>query len=64
MRHGRAPRNPVGEVERLTIKRDEGTTATFSKAEAPKLLDLLSEGTIAGFPDHPILSVGLQVGLR
>jgi site-specific recombinase XerD len=64
VRHGHAPRNPVGEVERPAINRDEGATAAFSKAQARKLLDLPSEDTIAGLRDRAILSVGLQVGLR
>src|SRR5215469_3804531 len=64
VRHSHAPRNPVGEVERPAINRDEGATAAFSKAQARKLLDLPSEDTIAGLRDRAILSVGLQVGLR
>jgi integrase/recombinase XerD len=64
VRHDHAPRNPVGEVERPAINRDEGATAAFSKAQARKLLDLPSEDTIAGLRDRAILSVGLQVGLR
>ena len=64
VRHGHAARNPVGEVERPAINRDEGATAAFSKAEARKLLDLPGEDTIAGLRNRAILSVGLQVGLR
>jgi integrase/recombinase XerD len=64
VRHGHAPRNPVGEVERPAINRDEGATTAFSKAQARKLLDLPGEDTIAGLRDRAILSVGLQVGLR
>jgi integrase/recombinase XerD len=64
VRHGHAPRNPVGEVERPAINRHEGATAAFSKPQARKLLDLPSEETIAGLRDRAILSVGLQVGLR
>jgi site-specific recombinase XerD len=64
VRHGYAPRNPVGEVERPAINRDEGATAAFSKAQARKLLDLPGENTVAGLRDRAILSVGLQVGLR
>ena len=62
--HWRAARNPVGEIERPAINRDEGATAAFSKAQARKLLDLPGEDTIAGLRDRAILSVGLQVGLR
>jgi site-specific recombinase XerD len=64
VRHDHAPRNPVGEVERPAINRDEGATAAFSKGQARKLLDLPHEDTIAGLRDRAILSVGLQVGLR
>jgi integrase/recombinase XerD len=64
VRHGHAARNPVGEVERPAINRDEGSTFAFAKAEARKLLDAPAEDTIAGLRDRAILSVGLQVGLR
>ena len=64
VRHGHAARNPVGEVERPAINRDEGSTLAFAKAQARKLLDLPAEDTIAGLRDRAILSVGLQVGLR
>jgi integrase/recombinase XerD len=64
VRHDYAPRNPVGEVERPAINRDEGATDAFSKAQARKLLDMPSEDTVAGLRDRAILSVGLQVGLR
>src|SRR3954467_13481948 len=64
VRHGHAARNPVGEVERPAINRDEGATLAFSKVRARKLLDLPAEDTIAGLRDRAILSVGLQVGLR
>lgn len=32
VQHGRTARNPVREIERPAINRDEGTTAAFSKA--------------------------------
>jgi len=64
VRHGHAARNPVGEVERPTINRDEGSTLAFSKAQARKVLDAPPEDTIAGLRDRAILSIGLQVGLR
>src|SRR5207253_7165832 len=41
VRHGHAARNPVGEVERPAINRDEGSTLAFAKAQARKLLDAL-----------------------
>jgi integrase/recombinase XerD len=64
VRHGHAAKNPVTEVERPAINRDEGATLAFSKAQARKLLDLPTEDTVAGLRDRAILSVGLQVGLR
>ena len=59
-----ASRNPVVDVERPTINREEGSTAAFSKAQARKLLDAPPSDTIAGLRDRAILSVGLQVGFR
>src|SRR6516162_2198494 len=64
VRHDHAARNPVGEIERPAINRDEGSTLAFSKAQARKVLDAPAEDTIAGLRDRAILSVGLQVGLR
>jgi site-specific recombinase XerC len=64
VRHDHATRNPVGEVERPAINRDEGSTLASSKPQARKLLDAPAENTIAGLRDRAILSVGLQVGLR
>lgn len=64
VRHGRASRNPVVDVGRPAINRDEGSTAAFSKAEARKLLDAPPADTLAGLRDRAILSVGLQVGFR
>jgi integrase/recombinase XerD len=64
VRHDHAARNPVDEVERPAINRDEGATLAFAKAQARKLLDLPAEDTIAGLRDRAILSVGLLVGLR
>ena len=70
VRHGHAAKNPVTEIERPAINRDEGTTLAFSKADARKLLDLPKIETedgeliIEGLRDRAILSVGLQVGLR
>jgi integrase/recombinase XerD len=64
VRHGYASKNPVTEVERPAINRDEGTTLAFSKQDARKLLDLPDPETLEGLRDRAILSVGLQVGLR
>jgi integrase/recombinase XerD len=64
VRHHHVERNPVAEVERPAINRDEGTTLAFSKDQARRLLDLPPENTIDGLRDRAILAVGLQVGLR
>jgi integrase/recombinase XerD len=64
VRHDHAARNPVGEVERPAINRDEGATLAFTKPQARKMLDAPAEDTVAGLRDRAILSVGLQVGLR
>jgi integrase/recombinase XerD len=64
VRYGYASKNPVAEVERPAINRDEGSTLAFSKAQARKVLDAPAEDTIAGLRDRAILSVGFQVGLR
>jgi integrase/recombinase XerD len=62
--HSHAPKNPVREINRPNINRDEGSTLAFSKAQARKLLDTPAEDTVEGLRDRAILSVGLQVGLR
>ena len=64
VRHGAANRNPVIDVTRPVINREEGNTAAFSKAQARRLLDAPLLDTVAGLRDRAILSVGLQVGLR
>ena len=62
--HGSATRNPVVDVQRPAINREEGTTAAFSKAQARRLLDAPPADTVVGLRDRAILSVGLQFGLR
>ena len=64
VQHGAALRNPVLDVTRPSINREEGSTLAFSKAQARRLLDAPAEDTVAGLRDRAILSVGLQVGLR
>ena len=64
VRHGAASRNPVADVARPAINREEGSTAAFSKTQARRLLDAPMADTLAGLRDRAILSVGLQVGLR
>jgi integrase/recombinase XerD len=46
VRHGVASRNPVVDVTRPAINRDEGSTAAFSKAQARRLLDAPSADTM------------------
>jgi len=64
VRHGHAAKNPVTEIERPAINREEGTTLAFAKKDARKLLDRPDPDTLEGLRDRAILSVGLQVGLR
>lgn len=64
VRHNHVEKNPVSEVERPRINREEGSTLAFSKAQARRLLNIPDETTIDGVRDRAILSVGLQVGLR
>jgi integrase len=47
VRHGYAARNPVIDVERPALNRDEGPTFAFSKAQARKVLDAPPEHTDA-----------------
>ena len=54
VRHGAANRNPVVDVERPAINRDEGSTAAFSKAQARKILDAPPADTLAGLRDRAI----------
>lgn len=64
VRHNHVEKNPVSEVERPAINREEGTTLAFSKDQARRLLDIPDETTLEGLRDRAILAVGLQVGLR
>jgi site-specific recombinase XerD len=70
VRHSHAAKNPVTEIERPAINREEGTTLAFATKDARALLDLPKPQTekgavdIEGLRDRAILSVGLQVGLR
>ena len=64
VQHGAANRNPMVDVTRPNINREEGSTLAFSKTQAGKLLDAPAESTLAGLRDRAILSVGLQVGFR
>ena len=51
-RHGAATRNPVVDVERPAINRDEGSTAAFSKAQAGQILDAPPPDTLASLLDR------------
>jgi site-specific recombinase XerD len=62
--YGHADKNPVTEVARPSVNREEGSTLAFSKSQARKILDAPSAETIEGLRDRAILSIGLQVGLR
>jgi len=69
VRHGHAVGNPVREIERPAINREEGSTLAFARQDARKLLDapkteIDGKSSVEGLRDHAILSVGLQVGLR
>jgi site-specific recombinase XerD len=64
VRYGYAAKNPVSEVERPAINREQGTTLAFSRADARKLLDTPDDKTLEGLRDRAILAVGLHVGLR
>ncbi len=64
VRHGEVVRNPVVDVERPNVNRDQGSTLAFSKAQARTILDAPNPNTLGGLRDRAILSVGLQVGLR
>jgi site-specific recombinase XerD len=63
-RYDHVEKNPVTEVERPAINREEGTTLAFSKDQARLLLDTQADNTIDGLRDRAILAVGLQIGLR
>jgi len=58
------PSNPVREIRRPRVNRQQGMTQAFSAAQARKLLDAPDGGTVQGLRDRAILSIGLQVGPR
>ncbi len=64
VQYGVIDRNPVRDIKRPEISREEGSTLAFSKAQARKLLDTPGPNTVQGLRDRAILSIGLQVGLR
>ncbi len=62
--HRAADANPVRDIKRPRVNRQQGTTRAFSPKEARKILDAPDANTIAGLRDRAILSVGLQAGPR
>jgi site-specific recombinase XerD len=55
-RRGEATRNPVAEIARPAINRDDGSTLTFAKAQARKMLDAPAEDIlIAENLAHPLV---------
>jgi len=62
VRHGEAARNPVAEIARPAINRDEGSTLAFAKAQAREMLDAPVEDTVAGLRDRALLSVACRSG--
>ena len=64
VRHDHAAKNPVGEVERPAINRDEGATLAFRKRRRVNCSTCRPRIRSPGLRDRAILSVGLQVGLR
>ena len=64
VQHSVVPINPVRDVERPRVSRNQGKTLAFSQRQARQLLDAPSPHTIQGMRDRAILAIGLQVGLR
>ena len=56
--HSYAEKNPVAEVARPAINRDDGSTLAFSKSQARKILDAPAGDTVEGLTDRAILSIG------
>jgi len=55
-------RNPVADVERPTINRDECNTAAFPKSQPRKRLDTPPADTVTGLRDRAIVAVGCRLG--
>lgn len=64
VRHGTAAANPVREVIRPEINRQQGKTLAFSKRQSRALLDAPQPPSVTWLRDRAILAVGLQVGFR
>lgn len=56
--------NPVRDIKRPRVNRQQGVTLAFSAKEARLILDAPDENTLKGIRDRAILSVGLQAGPR
>jgi site-specific recombinase XerD len=64
VRHGTAGENPVREVIRPTVNRQQGKTLAFSKRQSRAILDAPRPPSTTWLRDRAILAVGLQVGFR
>lgn len=56
--------NPVRDVKRPRVNRQQGTTRAFSPVEARMILDAPDTTFLRGLRDRAILSVGFQAGPR
>jgi site-specific recombinase XerD len=64
VRHGTAVENPVREVVRPSINRQQGKTLAFSKRQPRAILNAPQPPSLTWLRDRAILAVGLQVGFR
>lgn len=64
VRHGTAAENPVREVIRPTVNRQQGKTLAFSKRQSRAILNAPQPPSVSWLRDRAILAVGLQVGFR
>jgi site-specific recombinase XerD len=64
VRHGAARQNPVREVVRPQINRQQGKTLAFSRRQSRAILDAPRPPSVTWLRDRAILAVGLQLGLR
>ena len=56
--------NPVREVLRPNVAREQGVTKALSAKQARAVLDAPPADTVLGLRDRVLLAIGLQVGLR
>lgn len=64
VRHGTSAENPVREVIRPGINRQQGKTLAFSKRQSRAILNAPQPPSVSWLRDRAILAVGLQVGFR